>query len=115
MTDPIQALIDAGAIPSTPFGPESRYHGVPLALFQPRPGDQVQVYVRRRFIPARGAFDIFAAHIVTGLERPDLLAATYLGDPLMYWRIADANAVIDPNELTDTAGRRVEIPLAPGT
>src|SRR5690242_17962665 len=104
MTDPIQALIDAGAIPSTPFGPESRYHGVPLALVQRRPGDPVQVYVRRRFIPARFTFEIVAAHIVSGLDRPDLLAATYLGDPLLYWRIADANAVIDPNELTDTPG-----------
>jgi hypothetical protein len=33
---------------------------------------------------------------------------------LLYWRIADANAVVDPNELTDTLGRRVDIPLPPG-
>ena len=47
-------------------------------------------------------------------DRPDLLGAKYLGDPLLYWRIADANAVVDPNELTDTLGRRVDIPLPPG-
>ena len=27
---------------------------------------------------------------------------------------ADANAVIDPNELTDTQGRRVDVPAPPG-
>ena len=40
--------------------------------------------------------------------------AIYLADPLLYWRIADANAVIDPFELTDVLGRRVDIPLPPG-
>ena len=52
MTDPIQLLIDAGAIPSTPFVPQSRYYGVPLALLHQRPGDPGTPYVRRRFIPA---------------------------------------------------------------
>ena len=53
-------------------------------------------------------------HIVTAQDRPDLLGATYFGDALLYWRIADANAVVDPNELTDTLGTRVIIPLPPG-
>jgi len=38
MTDPVQLLIEAGAIPSTPFVPQSRYSGVPLVLLQARPG-----------------------------------------------------------------------------
>jgi len=57
---------------------------------------------------------IAAQPLVTSGERPDSLAARYLADPLLYWRIADANAVVDPNELTDTIGRRVDIPLPPG-
>ena len=37
-TDPVQLLIDAGAIPADPFAPNSRYHGVALALYSiPRP------------------------------------------------------------------------------
>jgi hypothetical protein len=52
--------------------------------------------------------------VAAALDRPDLLGAKHLGDPLLYWRIADANAVVDPNELTDTLGRRVDIPLPPG-
>ena len=114
MTDPVQLLIDAGAIPSTPFVQQSRYHGVPLAVLQRRPGEPGQVYVRRRFIPAPGTLSIAARHVVSAMDRPDLLGSKYLGDPLLYWRIADANAVLDPNELTDTLGRRVAIPLPPG-
>jgi len=32
-TDPVQLLIDAGAIPADPFAPNSRYHGVALGLY----------------------------------------------------------------------------------
>lgn len=115
MTDPIQLLIDAGAIPSTPFVPQSRYAGVPLALLQRRPEEPAVVYVCRRFIPAPSAARIAELHMVSAQDRPDLLGARYLGDVLLYWRIADANAVVDPNELTDTLGRRLAIPLPPGT
>ena len=72
------------------------------------------MYVRRRFIPAPGSLTIVARHVAAALDRPDLLAAKYFGDPLLYWHIADANAVVDPNELTDTLGRRVDIPLPAG-
>lgn len=114
MNDPVQLLIDAGAIPSTPFVPQSRYSGVPLAVLQRRPDEPGVVYVRRRFIPPPSALTIVARHLVSALDRPDLLGAKYLGDPLLYWRIADANAVVDPNELTDRLGRRVDITLPPG-
>ena len=114
MTDPVQLLINAGAIPSTPFVAQSRYSGVPLAVLQRRPGDPEVVYVLRRFIPAPGTLAVVARHSVSALERPDLLGATFLGDALLYWQIADANAVVDPNELTDTVGRLVVIPQPPG-
>ena len=114
MTDPVQLLIDAGAIPSTPFVPQSRYHGIALTVLQRRPDEPGVVYVRRRFIPSAAAEPIAARHVVKAGERPDLLGAIYFGDALMYWRIADVNAVVDPNELTDTLGRRVIIPQPPG-
>jgi hypothetical protein len=114
MNDPVQLLIDAGAIPSAPFVPQSRYNGVALAILQRRPDDPPVVYVSRRFIPAPGTSAVAGRHVVTALDRPDLLGATFLGDALLYWRIADANAVVDPNELTDTLGRRVNIPQPPG-
>lgn len=114
MTDPVQLLIDAGAIPSAPFDAASRYNGVPLAVLQRRADDTPVAYVTRRFMPARRDVAIAAEHLVRSGERPDTLAALHLGEPLLYWRIADANAVIDPTELTDTAGARVLIPLPPG-
>jgi hypothetical protein len=114
MTDPVQLLIDAGANPSTPFVQQSRYHGVALTVLQRWPGDPGVVYVRRRFIPAPDAGPVAGRHIVKAGDRPDLLGAVYFGDSLLYWRIADVNAVVDPHELTDTLGRRVIIPQPPG-
>lgn len=108
--DPLQMLIDAGAIPSSPFEPTSRYAGAPLALWQPRAELPPRAYVRRRFIAQPAEIAVAARHLVAGGEHPDLIAARYLGDPLLYWQVADANAVIDPHELTEAPGRRIAIP-----
>jgi len=42
-------------------------------------------------------------------DRLDLLAARYFGDPLQYWRIADANPAPSPDELLEP-GRVLIIP-----
>ncbi|MBZ9935662.1 Base plate wedge protein 53 [Mesorhizobium sp. BR1-1-16] len=112
--DPIQALIDAGAIPSETFGPDSRYAGVPLALYRRHPDDEGVPFVRRRFIPQRREVTAMVEHTVRSGDRPDLLAAMAFGNPELYWRIADANAVTDPLELTDELGEHVIIPNPPG-
>jgi hypothetical protein len=113
-TDPVQLLIDAGAIPANPFAPSSRYYRVGFAQYVRSPGDPGVVYVLRRFIPQKRDIAIAAEHLVRAGERPDLLAAQTLGDAELYWRIADANAVTDPFELTDTLGARIVIPQPPG-
>jgi selenophosphate synthase len=66
--------------------------------------------VRRRFIPQQHAIASAVDAMVDAVDRPDLLAARTLGSPLSYWRIADANAVTDPFELSDVPGARVAIP-----
>lgn len=112
MTDPIQMLIDAGAIPSEPFDALSRYRGVGIAL-HPRAGGEPPIpYVRRRFIPQRRDIAVALEATVAAFEhrRPDLLATRALGSPLSYWRIADANAVADPFDLVEYPGDRVAIP-----
>ena len=114
ITDPVQLLIDAGAIPASPFAQNSRYYGLPLGRYVLRVGDPGVPYVLRRFIPQQRDITIAFEHIVQSGERPDQLSATLLGDPELYWRICDANAVTDPFELTDTPGRHVGIPLPPG-
>ena len=113
-SDPVQALLDAGAISVTSFGPSSRYQGVPLGAYLPVGGGPVIAYVLRRFVPQMRDIGTAAEHLVQSGERPDLLAAQVFGDSELYWRIADANAVTDPFELTDTIGLRVRIPAPPG-
>src|SRR3954469_17151751 len=113
-TDPVQLLIEAGAIPASPFASNSRYHGVPLGRYVRARGDPGVSYVLRRFIPQRRDITAALQHIVHSGERPDLLAALMLGDAELYWRIADANAVTDPFELTEMLGARVIIPLPSG-
>lgn len=114
-TDPIQALIDAGAIPTSPFGPSSRYQGVAFGASIRDPAEPPIPYLLRRFPPAPESLPTAFLHVVQAGERPDLLAARAYGDPELQWRIADANAVTDPFELTDTLGRRVRIPSPEGS
>ena len=113
-TDPVQLLIEAGAIPSNPFSSNSRYRDVALGLYQRDANDPGVPYVLRRFIPQQKDITVAFEHIVQSGERPDILAAQAFGDAELYWLIADANAVTDPFELTDTLARRVAIPLPPG-
>lgn len=54
-----------------------------------------------------------ARHRVATDDRLDLISARYLGDPLAWWRICDANDVLDPDALVDSAaeGTIVTIPV----
>ena len=113
-TDPIQLLIDAGAIPHSPFDALSRYRGVPIALHPQAAGEPPLPYLRRRFIAQRRDIAIAAELLISDGDRPDLLAARTLGDSLLYWRLADANALTDPFELTDMPGARIAIPTPTG-
>jgi hypothetical protein len=114
-TDPVQLLIEAGAIPSDAFTANSRYKGVAVARFQRSADDLGIPYVLRRFIPQQSDIAVAFQHIVNAGDRPDLLAGQAFGDAELYWRIADANAVTDPFELTDTLGLRINIPVPPGS
>jgi hypothetical protein len=46
-------------------------------------------------------------------DRLDLITAERLGNPEHYWRVCDANDVMDPNQL-ETVGRRLRIPIPRG-
>jgi hypothetical protein len=114
MNDPVQMLIDAGAIASTPFEATSRYRSVAIGL-HPRPaGEPPLPFVRRRFIAQLRDIGVTGTVGIASRDRPELLAYRAFGEPLLYWRIADANGVTDPFELTDTPGERVVIPVPPG-
>jgi hypothetical protein len=118
MTDPVQMLIDAGAIPVSPFGPSSRYANVAIARYSFPAGDDGQAntvaYVQRRFIPQARDIPVATWHIVRAGERIDHLAAHYLGDVELTWRVADANLITDMLEIGTEPGARVAIPLPAG-
>jgi hypothetical protein len=95
------------------FPNTSRYYGIQTAQHEAADGRQV-AYLRRRFIPPPERFDLLMEHVVTDGERPDNVTFKYLGDPEQFWRICDANAVLRPEELTDTIGRRIRITMPAG-
>jgi hypothetical protein len=112
-SDPVQMLIDAGAIPASPYSESSRYRGVALTTWS-QPDGSLVAHGKRRFIASRREIAIAAGHLVRGGERPDLIAHLHYQQPLLQWRIADGNAVLDPFELTDTLGARIAVPVPPG-
>lgn len=96
-----------------------RYDGVGTAAV-PVPdgagGTREVRYSRRRALPDPRAVPAVAVHRVAAGDRLDLLSATYLGDPLAAWQVADANAALDPAALTaaDAEGDLLVIPLPGG-
>jgi hypothetical protein len=98
--------------PSTHFAPTSRYATTEVAEFVRPDGTRVS-YLRRRFVPDPASFAVVAQHRVIDKDRLDRLAALYLGDPELFWRLADANGCLDPREL-EALGRRLNITLPQG-
>lgn len=113
MTDPLKAFMQANSLVPQAFPPDSRYHGLDTARFRRADGGEV-TYVKRRFIPPAEQFATVREHLVVDGDRIDNVAARHLGDPQLYWRLCDANVVLDPDELTKEAGRRVRVTLPAG-
>ncbi|MCC6862858.1 MAG: hypothetical protein IT158_30065 [Bryobacterales bacterium] len=95
------------------FPVNSRYRSVETAQWRSPDGRDI-VYLRRRFIPAPERFELLFEHTVADGDRLDNLAAQYLGDPELFWRVADANGAMQPEELTERTGRRLRITLPEG-
>lgn len=68
-------------------------------------------YLARRLVPPLDERVTLAEHLVRQGERLDHLAAIYLGDPIQFWRIADANPSLVPEELTDEPGATVIVAM----
>ncbi len=94
--------------------PASRYNGIEEAestLPDGEGGLKTVRYLRRRFLPQPDQLVTMVEHRVTAGDRLDNVATRYLGDPLAFWRLADANLELQPEVLTDTAGRSIRIAL----
>jgi nucleoid-associated protein YgaU len=116
MSDPslaLQALLQPGGLSTSLFAPNSRYQGIATATLT-TPDGRVVTYVLRRFIAPPEQFKLLQEHTVVEGDRLDTIAAKYLGDPEQFWRIADANGAMRPEELTDAIGDKLHITLPQG-
>ena len=92
------------------FDETSRYAGLPTAELQLPDGRRVR-YALRRFLPRGASLPAVSEIATTDADRLDLLAARTLDDPTLYWRICDANDVMNPATVLATPDRRLRIPL----
>jgi hypothetical protein len=92
------------------FGPNSRYRDVPLRS-RKRPDGTDEQFVGRRIIPGLERYTALDRVVTDGLTRIDGVAANAFGDPLLYWRICDANGEAEPQTATQPAGRLLIIPM----
>ncbi len=115
MNSPLQSLINLGVIPPVTFPTDSRYYGSSTLRYN-APNGQTVTYLARRFVPQPGApnYATVARHAVKQGDRLDLLAANYLGDPLMFWLLCDANGAVRPDALVETPGAVVNITTPQG-
>jgi hypothetical protein len=107
----LSALISAAAGTGAPTLPSSRYYGAATLPWTLANGTAVR-YLARRIVPQPTIYPATQGYVVADGDRLDNLSATFLGDPLLYWMICDANGSVDPDALTAQAGRAVLIPLS---
>jgi len=111
--DPVQALLAQTSLARSLFTATSRYYGIGTNT-RTAPDGTVIVYVKRRFLPSPDRFQLIQEHVVVQGERLDNIAAAALGDPELFWRLADANGAMRPEELVQKVGRRLRITLPEG-
>ena len=115
MNYPLQALMKMGVIPPVTFPTDSRYYGSAVLTYTAPDGSTVS-YLARRIVPQPGAanYASLAQYTVQQGDRLDLIAAKYIGDPLLFWLVCDANGAIDPDGLVRTPGKVLNITMPQG-
>ena len=113
MDSALAALITSAAGTGAPTSPSSRYYGAQTEPFTLADGTPV-MYLARRIIPQAATYTATQSYVIVDGDRLDNLASRFLGDPLLYWMICDANGATDPDALTAQAGRTILIPVASG-
>src|SRR4051812_34546664 len=105
MNYPLAAMASLGVTPPVTFPTDSRYHGFAVLQYPAADGRAIP-YLARRIVPQPGApnFATINRYVVQQGDRLDLIAAKYLGDPLMAWLICDANGAMSPDDLVATPG-----------
>jgi nucleoid-associated protein YgaU len=111
MDSAIQSLIRSAAGTGGPTKQSSRYYGAEVGMFRRADGNMV-AYLKRRIVPQQQIYTSVQDYVVVDGDRLDNLAAKFLGDPLLFWMICDANGASYPDELTAQTGRTIRIPIA---
>ena len=112
-TDPVQAMLAQTSLERNLFTATSRYYGIATETLTTTDGKTI-VYLKRRFLPSPDRFQLLQEHMVTQAERLDNIAAKFLGDPELFWRLADANGAMRPEDLVETVGKKLKITLPQG-
>ena len=106
-------LPDPNANKAIQYPPTSRYYGIETLQLATDGGEPV-VYLKRRFLPRPERFSAVGEYMVRDFDRPDTVANESLNDPEQFWRIADANAAMNPSDLTREPGTVLRITLPEG-
>jgi hypothetical protein len=109
----LDAILRGAAAGTRSFPPNSRYHGIPTTVYVDVNGREL-AYLTRRFVPQPEEFALVSEHATVQEDRLDQIAARYFGDAELFWRLADANGAVKPDELIATIGRRLRITLPRG-
>lgn len=92
------------------FDPASRYVRLEEATHVRADGSEVR-YVKRRFCPPAERLPLLVEQTVAEGDRLDLITNRTVGDPLQFWRVADANNALSPFDLMAEIGRILRIPI----
>jgi hypothetical protein len=109
----LAALITSAAGTGAATNVNSRYYGAQVEKLVLADGTSV-MYLARRIIPQASTYTATQTYVIVDGDRLDNLAARFLGDPLLFWMICDANSATDPDDLTAQTGRTILIPVASG-
>ncbi|HTQ15213.1 MAG TPA: hypothetical protein VMH86_15180 [Rhizomicrobium sp.] len=107
--DPVQAMLAQASLRNTLFSTASRYYGIDVETIAQ--DGRLIAYLKRRFVPQASRFQLLQEHTVADGERLDNVAAQYLGDPTLFWRLADANNAMRPETLTEKPGTKIRITM----
>jgi hypothetical protein len=113
MDNALAALVQAAAGTGAPANPSSRYYGSAVEQISFADGTVV-AYLARRIIPPASIWQQTQNYSVIAGDRLDNLAARFVGDPALFWMIADVNCAFDHSDLTAEPGTVIQIPLVSG-
>jgi len=108
-----QAVLQYSAPTTGALASTSRYFSVGTQSIV-APSGQTIVYFRRRFVPPPERFVPIQLYTVNQGDRLDNITAQFLIDPTQFWRVADANRAMRPDDLTSVIGRQLRIALPEG-